>query len=191
MCHFSNELLNADLHSGVAMLHNLPVVLKCNAHFPSTECDDGSHILPAFRKLVDLFWIFDQSGAFEMLQNPDTDGFNTGTNQPYQSSLDILQQRLQNVPIDWESSNDVQRADVCVTRQWMRAVLWRISKFRSFSGDQITSLAQPIQIANEFLAVINKLPKTAIEAHGPSIVSQENTEVSKYLLTQLLGVQSL
>lgn len=154
------------------MLHNLPAVLKCNTNFPSTDGDDDSHILPAFRKLVNLFWIFDQSGAFDILQNADADGFNFGgTNLPHQLSLDILQQRLQDVPIDWESSNDIQRADICVTRQWMRAVLWRASLGRSSNSNQVTSLSHPIQIAREFLAVISKLPTTAIEAHGPSIVS--------------------
>lgn len=153
------------------MLHHLPVILKCNAHFPTTDGNDSSHILPAFRKLVNLFWIFDQSGAFDILQNADTDGLNSGgTNLLHQNSLDLVQQRLQDVPIDWESSNDVQRADICVTRQWMRAVLWKASN-RGSNFSPVTSLSHPIQIAQEFLSVISKLPTTAIEAHGPSIVS--------------------
>jgi hypothetical protein len=154
------------------MLHNLPVVLRCNARFPSTDGDDGSHVLPAFRKLINLFWIFDESGAFDILQNAGMGGFNFGeTNFRHQHSLDLLQQRLQDVPIDWESSNDVQRADICVTRQWMRAVLWKASLNRNSNANHATSLSHPIQIAREFLAVISKLPTTAIESHGPSIVS--------------------
>lgn len=153
------------------MLHKLPVVLECNARFPSTESDDGGHSLPAFRKLVNLFWMFDHSGAFAVLQDtehPPTDGVSLSC----QSSLDFLQQCLQDVPIDWESSNDVQRADICVTRQWMRAVLWKASLRISGSG-HATQLSHPIQIANEFLCVFEKLPAAAIEAHGPSIVSRE------------------
>jgi hypothetical protein len=123
------------------MLHNLPVVLRCNTQFPSSDGEDESHVLSAFRKLVNLFWTFDQSGAFDILQD-----------------------------IDWESSNDVQRADICVTRQWMRAVLWRISLLRNSGSDHVTSLSHPIQIAQEFLSVISKLPTAAIESHGPSIV---------------------
>lgn len=153
------------------MLHNLPVVLKCNTPFPSTDGDDGSHILPAFRKLIDLFWLFDQSGAFDVLQNIESATFEAPSTLCQHNSLDVLQRRLQQVSIDWESSSDVQRADICVTRQWMRAVLWRISLLHNSNSDQGTSLSQPIQIANEFLAVIAKLPSTAIEAHGPSIVS--------------------
>jgi hypothetical protein len=157
------------------MLHNLPAVLRCNTHFPSIDGDEDNHVLPAFRKLVNLFWIFDQSGAFDILQNIDdvdvADAGGTVATNQNQSSLDVLQQRLQDVPIDWEASNDVQRADICVTRQWMRAVLWRISLLRNSGSDHATSLSHPIQIAQEFLTVISKLPTAAIESHGPSIVS--------------------
>jgi hypothetical protein len=51
------------------MLHNLPVVLRCNTHLPSADVEDESGVLPAFRTLVNLFCIFDQYGAFEVLQN--------------------------------------------------------------------------------------------------------------------------
>ncbi|TLD33023.1 hypothetical protein PspLS_00764 [Pyricularia sp. CBS 133598] len=75
---------------GVAVLHGLPLVLNPspNARFPSLggfgdrkragdeENDDEAHILPAFRKLIDLFWIFDRSGAFDML------GESSGSNCP-------------------------------------------------------------------------------------------------------------
>jgi hypothetical protein len=154
------------------LLHNLPVVLKCDTNFPSTDGDDGTHILPAFRKLVNLFWLFDQSGAFDVLQNIEADVIDTSwATSQHRNSLDILQQRLQELPIDWELSNDIQRADIYVTRQWMRAVLWRISLLRNSNSAQVTTRSYPIQIAREFLTVISKLPSTAIEAHGPSIVS--------------------
>jgi hypothetical protein len=153
------------------MLHKLPVVLKPNTLFPAMDGrGDDTHILPAFQKLVNLFWIFDQSGAFDILQNSD-DILSFGEiESASRSSLDLLDKTLQNVPIDWESSNDVQRADICVTRQWMRAVLWRVSMNHGLSASHVTSLSHPIQIAKEFLGVISQLPSTALEAHGPSMV---------------------
>jgi hypothetical protein len=158
------------------MLHKLPVILKPNILFPSMHGDDESRILPAFQKLANLFWIFDQSGAFDILQNSDTDTFDFGeTESASRSCLGLLQKKLQEVPIDWESSNDVQKADICVTRQWMRAVLWRVSMNHGrlpSTPDSATSLSHPIQIAQEFLGFISQLPHTAIEAHGPTMVSQ-------------------
>lgn len=152
------------------MLHKLPVVLKSNISFPAMEYDEEVSILPAFRKLVNLFWIFDQSAAFDILQNP-----NSGSSTPQsnnQTVLTVLQKRLQEIPIDSGATNDVQAADICVTRAWMRAVLWRMTVTRGTHSpaEQTTSLAYPTHIAKEFLAVISKLPTTAIEAHGPSMV---------------------
>jgi hypothetical protein len=163
---------------GVAMLHKLPVVLKSNVQFPVMEYDEEVSILPAFRKLVNLFWIFDQSGAFDILQNP-----NSGSTTPSvenregepgsttQNVLTVLQRRLQEIPIDSGATNDVQAADICVTRAWMRAVIWRMIMSRGppSSSNAETSTAYPVQIAKEFLAVVAKLPITAIEAHGPSM----------------------
>lgn len=138
--------------------------------------DDETHILPAFQKLVDLFWTFDQSRAFEILKDSSADMFDTGDMESARrNSLYTLHKKLQEVSLDWDSSNEVQRADICVTRQWMRAVLWKaLNNYeRLNSGSQITSLDHPIQIAREFLGFISQLPSTALEAHGPTMVREQ------------------
>ncbi|KFY66058.1 hypothetical protein V496_02200 [Pseudogymnoascus sp. VKM F-4515 (FW-2607)] len=157
---------------GVGILYKLPVILKPNVLFPAMDGDDESHILPAFQKLVDLFWTFDQSRAFEIIEGSSADMFDTREMElARRNSLYTLHKKLQEVSLDWDSSNEVQRADICVTRQWMRAVLWKASNNYEglSSGTQITSLDHPIQIAREFLGFISQLPSTALEAHGPTM----------------------
>ena len=155
------------------MLHKLPVVLKSDISFPAMEYDEEVSILPDFRKLVNLFWIFDQSGAFDILQSSTS---STSTpHSPSQNVLTLLQKRLHEIPTDSGATNDIQAADICVTRAWMRAFLWRVninrsSGYQPSSSNPETSLEYPIQIAKEFLAIISDLPTTAIEAHGPSMV---------------------
>ncbi|KAH8204604.1 hypothetical protein TruAng_001233 [Truncatella angustata] len=148
---------------GVAMLHKLPVVLKPAIMFPTPAGDDQAHVLPAFLKLVNLFWVFDQSGIFEILQNSDTDLSNMTSTA--QGCLGLLQTHLQDNAVDFESSNDVQKADIFVTRQWMRAVLWRAAARFGMA----TMASSPIRIAKELLSFMSQLPKTAIEAHGPTM----------------------
>jgi hypothetical protein len=150
---------------GLAVLHKLPVILKPAILFPIPNGDgsDQTQVLPAFLKLVNLFWVFDQSGIFEILQNSDTD--NSNMVSTVRGCLDLLQNRLQDSTADYESSNDVQKADIFVTRQWMRAVIWRAA-VRFGMGPVAGS---PIRIAREFLQFMSQLPKTAIEAHGPTI----------------------
>lgn len=154
------------------MLHKLPVVLRCNIpSFSLDDVDDETHVLPAFRKLVNLFWIFDQSGAFDILQNTDDNQFPLAISDP--SNIDLLPSQLREISVDSELSNDIQRADICVTRQWMQVILWRASMNRGRAlpdAQQATSLSHPIQIAKEFLETVSRLPSAAMEAHGPAMV---------------------
>ncbi|KAK9781772.1 hypothetical protein SCAR479_01643 [Seiridium cardinale] len=148
---------------GVAMLHKLPVILKPAIMLPTPAGDDQAHLLPAFLKLVNLFWVFDQSGIFEILQNSDSDMSNMTSTA--RGCLGLLQTHLQDNAADYESSNDVQKADIFVTRQWMRAVLWRAA----VRFGMATMASSPIRIAREFLNFMSQLPKAAIEAHGPTM----------------------
>ncbi|RSL48584.1 hypothetical protein CEP54_012839 [Fusarium duplospermum] len=153
---------------GVALLHKLPIVLKPNILFPwFGGADDQAEVLPAFLKLVHLFWVFDQSGIFEILRNADTDSDIPNMASVAQSCLELLQQKLLDSVDndDWGPVNQVQRADMFVTRQWMRAVLWRASlRF----GIVIPGM-NPIDIAKDFLSLVSELPKAALESHGPTL----------------------
>ncbi|KAB5547079.1 NADP-dependent oxidoreductase domain-containing protein [Coniochaeta sp. 2T2.1] len=172
---------------GVAALHKLPVVLRSAEKLPpldSGDPDDEAHILPAFKKLVNLFWIFDQARAFEILQDAadDTDcpevapggGVSAMANHEF---LTALQKRLQDAPLDLgNGGNDVQKADIFVTRQWMQILVWRatwrtvLSNWSTDGGRSGAALATgPIQIAQELLDRISQLPNAALEAHGPTI----------------------
>lgn len=158
---------------GVAVLHKFPIVLKWQPVFPPLEDrlnieHDEAHILPAFKKLVDLFCIFDQSGAFDLLTQAED---NADVHQG--GRLEYLQQRLQETSSDLDASNDVQKADICVTRCWMQAVVWRASLRRPRTAvifaEERGILAQPYRIVNDFLTHICHYSKTALEAHGPTI----------------------
>lgn len=178
---------------GVAMLHKLPVVLKWQASFPllvdriTVELDEA-HILPAFKKLVDLFWLFDQSGAFDLLTQADDDA---ETHQ--ESRLEYLQHRLQEMSSDECESNDVQRADICVTKCWMQAVVWRASLRRSKAAtfsQRESHHSQPYRIVADFLSHICHCSKTALEAHGPTIelkIYEIASALTEYIYTLANG----
>ncbi|KAK0631381.1 hypothetical protein B0T14DRAFT_406434, partial [Immersiella caudata] len=163
---------------GVAMLHKLPVVLQRAERLPpldSGSADEEAHILPAFKKLANLFWIFDQSRAFDILLEAadNVGGMSSGASSTLNREMfDLLQQRLQDVPIDLASSgNDVQKADIFVTRQWMQVLLWRaaLCSWTASPSTSSTAVTGPIQIAQEFLDLICQLPHSALESHGSDI----------------------
>lgn len=192
---------------GVAMLHKLPTILvwqpnrfpplddtwiNSNPHNNNTaEKQDEAHILPAFKKLVNLFWVFDQGGAFDIILNADDDADPDSDSQRRSSRLEYLQRRLQEMSWAEElESNEVQQADILVTKSWMQAVLWRASvrrhQYRPVGSSSETTTvvgvaaaashyqqtpiaAGPYRIVNEFLSHISHYSKTALEAHGPTI----------------------
>lgn len=152
------------------MLHKLPVVLRPNIIFPwSGRVDDRAHVLPAFLKLVHLFWVFDQSGIFEILRNAD-DGDVSSMESLARGCLELLQAKLQDSAEEGPGdggSNDVQRADMLVTRQWMRAVLWRAA----LRFGVVVPVMNPVDVAGEFLSLVAQLPMAALESQGPTLVS--------------------
>jgi len=175
------------------MLHKLPVILKTDVQFPCMEGEDDTNVLPAFQKLINLFRLFDQSGAFDILERSDTNTFNlSAMGDSSRDCLILLQKKLEDVPNDWEVSNDVQRADICATRQWMRAVLWSVYMDHGMSQnvDQLISMSLPFKIAKDFLGVISQLPKTAIEAHGPAMVSMPSFLISA-MLNLVSGIEDI
>lgn len=151
---------------GVAMLHKLPPILTWQDSFPALDGQgeqDEAQILPAFKKLVDLFWTFDQGGAFDLIHAD-----NSGDMQR-SSRLDFLQRRLQDMSEEEYGTNEVQEADLLVTKSWMQTVLWRAHSRSASSRGQTALVLQPYRIVNDFLSHISHYSKAALEAHGPTI----------------------
>lgn len=157
-------------------MHKFPVAIKTNIALPVVDNNDESQVLPGFLNLVNLFWTFDQSGMFNIDPDQDTDipAVLNGVNLDVHF-LEMLQKKLQEAPTEQEAIEDVQKADICVTRHWMRMILWKLySKSGPLalpSSGQVMSEAFPVVVAREFLNIISKLPNSAIEAHGFGMVS--------------------
>ncbi len=130
--------------------------------------DDIAVVLPDFLKLISLFLVLDQSGIFDILKELD---ISPSKNSSFaKSCLEQVQQKLQQSARDmsWGVGNDVQRADVVVTRHWVRAVLWRTA---SRFGVSIPML-DPLDVADDFLTAVSEIPSTALESHGQTLVSE-------------------
>ncbi|KAF7588569.1 hypothetical protein BBP40_005488 [Aspergillus hancockii] len=149
-----------------------PVALKTNISAPEVDEHDESQVLPAFLKLLGLFQNFEKSGMFDIIQD-ETSELQPGANQaghvdwPF---LESLQRNLQDGSMLFDHISDVQKADLCVTRHWMRMILWKLSPKNpltsSPSADQSMSLCFPVSVAKELVGIVSQLPRSAIEAHG-------------------------
>ncbi|KAJ5167052.1 uncharacterized protein N7482_005833 [Penicillium canariense] len=158
---------------GVCILHKLPVVLRTNISTPALDVDDEPQVLPAFLKLLTLFRLFEQSKMFDFIED-DSLGvcpIQGDVRNLDSRSLDMLHDQLQEGSALMDHISDVQKADLCVTRHWMRIILWKVSakNHESFPYRWRLSPSLPIMVAKDLLNIVSQLPRTAIEAHGLGI----------------------
>ncbi|KAE8353370.1 hypothetical protein BDV28DRAFT_148108 [Aspergillus coremiiformis] len=157
---------------GVCILHRFPVTLKTNISAPQIDEHDEPQVLRAFVKLLGLFQIFEKSGMFDIIQDEHSDLLPDANQVSLVDApfLESLQRNLQDGSLLFEHISDVQKADLCVTRHWMRMVLWKLSPKKSLasspSADRSMSLYFPIMVAKELVGIVSQLPRSAIEAHG-------------------------
>ncbi|PYI30026.1 hypothetical protein BP00DRAFT_221238 [Aspergillus indologenus CBS 114.80] len=157
---------------GVCILHKLPVILKTNVSTPALDTSDEPQVLPAFLKLLNLFRLFEQSRMFDLIED-DNVGRDTISDEVQGVDarfLRLLQENLQDGSALLDHISDVQKADLCVTRHWMRMILWKFSFKQGLQGSPSSqwpnSPSFPVLVAKELLNIVSQLPRTAIEAHG-------------------------
>lgn len=129
----------------------------------------------AYQQLISMFWHFDKSGVFDLLDNYDFDFSKASSHQSGQSgAFASLQKQLDETSMETRSLNSVQALDIQITRQWMRMILWRLAASHGFLSrtSDAMDLQQnsPLNIAHELLHVVSQADTAAIEAHGPALV---------------------
>ncbi|KAK3651450.1 hypothetical protein LTR56_005592 [Elasticomyces elasticus] len=127
-------------------------------HLPKLDENAQPFQLTAFVMLCRMFTYFHEA---------------TACTQHTPRTLMILHNQLQNVPGLSPYYNDLQRADLSVTQQWMRLMFWKmaISQFNMTAdpdGD-IQSMLFPVRIARDLLAHMSSLSIDTLEAHGPGM----------------------
>ncbi|KAL2835420.1 hypothetical protein BJY01DRAFT_76872 [Aspergillus pseudoustus] len=74
--------------------------------------------------------------------------------------------------------SDAQRADICVTQQWLDLVLWRAALQQSLlstkAGLRSRTFSYPEDIALSLLQVLTSLPQESVEVHGLGIFEKIN-----------------
>lgn len=67
----------------------------------------------------------------------------------------------------------IQKADLLITQQWLRLIVWRSSEQRHLlswsSPHESMDIAFPLEIARSTVSILESLPSTAVEVHGMGI----------------------
>src|SRR4051794_33286842 len=112
--------------------------------------------------------------SYHLLDSNFVDSWNEASEAPVSTLTYTTLQRQLNLPHPSHLSlTDIQKADILVTQQWLRLIVWQSSMrqglFSSNAEDESMTFRYPLKIAHSLLGVISSLPTTSIEVHGMGI----------------------
>ncbi|KAF2121698.1 hypothetical protein BDV96DRAFT_564755 [Lophiotrema nucula] len=139
--------------------HDIPTMLKRTPDLPQlADLNDGS-INPAFLQLCRLFHILDVT----ITADPST----------ARDALALAQQQLSDDVASRGLQNELQRADISMTQQWMRIYLWQhalgVTNLSSTNPEDEFSFSFPAKVAQSVLGYLTSLSRESLEAHGPGM----------------------
>lgn len=105
-----------------------------------------------------------------------------------------LHRRVQNALPARLDISEVQEADILVSQQWLRTILWQLGTSRmllsSSSNDEFLRFSFPIQISHDLLAITNRMSPETLEVHGIGIC-EKVFEVASTLVDVMICDPSL
>jgi hypothetical protein len=163
---FSFNMLTPTPHRSFAILRHKPLTLSKTPEFPTTLHDyELPEIHDGFMRLVNSYHLLDSSFV---------DSWNEATGARASTLTYTALQRQLNRPQPSDVPlTDIQKADILVTQQWLRLIVWQSSMrqglLSSNAEDESMTFRYPLKIAYSLLDVISSLPTTSIEVHGMGI----------------------
>ncbi|KAG0652636.1 putative sucrose utilization SUC1 [Hyphodiscus hymeniophilus] len=149
-----------------AILRHKPLTLSKTPAFPSTVHEyEDPEIHSGFMHLVHSYHVLDSSFV---------DSWNEASEAPASTlAYTALQQHLNLPHPSHVSLTNIQKADILVTQQWLRLIVWQSSMrqglLSSSAAEESMTFRYPLQIAHTLLSVISSLPTASIEVHGMGI----------------------
>lgn len=148
-----------------ALERHRPLSLHPTIDLPSAEGSEKS-IVSGFVYLISLFRCLDDE--FMGLWNKVKTECSTAW-------LSNLQQRLYDaLPADLQTT-ETQAADIKITQQWLRVMVWQLSitngSLHSTSSNSAMTFKYPIDVARDLIKDLSRLSLASMEVHGVGLVS--------------------
>jgi hypothetical protein len=152
-----------------ALQRHRPLTLQRTIDLPTVSPGPEATIISGFLDLVSLFQNFDDK--FLSLWNLSSTNSNASP-----ESLVQLQDILRFALPDVSSRTEIQQADLLVSRQWLKTMVWQLCVAKgllsSSATDESLSFQYPVTIARDMVLVSRLLPSKAFEANGVGILEK-------------------
>lgn len=131
---------------------------------PSSIDQDLSQNLKGFNYMVDL-WSQINSDFLSMWNDKRFPVTPEWMAQQHEKLRHALPERLE--------ISEVQEADILISQQWLRTILWQLSTSRmllsSSASNEALRFSFPIQISQDLLKITNRMSAETLEVHGIGI----------------------
>ncbi|KIV90079.1 hypothetical protein PV10_07421 [Exophiala mesophila] len=155
---------------GLAILRNKPTLITRIPRLSPEYFDEQDGIvLAGFSALVNLFSILDEKFVRLWSTSAEED---VSATEPI-DNIAALQHGLNEMMLDHFAMTDIQKADVLVTRHWLRLIFWQASMRQGLisysAADPIFSSSYPITIGQDLCNSISDISYEAVLVHGLGI----------------------
>ena len=152
-----------------ALQRHRPLTLQRSINLPAASTGPEATILSGFLDLLSLFQNFDDT--FLTLWN-----FSSENSMISPESLIRLQNVLKFALLDISDRTEMQQADLLVSREWLKMMVWQLCVTRRLLSSSTTnesmSFQYPFTLARNVVLVSQFLPAEAFEANGVGILEK-------------------
>jgi len=156
---------------GYALQRHRPLTLRRSINLPVVEDGQEGAIMDGVLDSIGLFRNFGD-GFMSMWNSTQGSGETAVSPQPLIKLQEFLKCAIPNV----RERTDIQQADLLVTRQWLKTIVWQLCLNKGMlSSNTITdcmSFHHPVDIARDVILVSRFLPLKAFQANGVGILEK-------------------
>lgn len=160
---------------GFALHKHRPLTLHATIEIPPVGEDESEAV--AIRGLLYL------SNLFRTIDDKFSRVWNTARSECSPTWLADLQRQLTEALPPELNCTEAQEADIRITQQWLRIVVWQMSTasgcLSSSSPDAFMSFTYPIDVSKEVVDITRQLSQRALEVHGIGLVRSNIRQKSR------------
>ena len=118
-----------------------------------------------------------QVNLFRVIDDEFSRSWNKGRSDCSASWLMRIQDQLTEALPEDVKCSDIQLADLSVTQQWLRSIVWQLATASGCLSSNSPAIAMnfsyPIDIARDVLSITSRVSRRSMEIHGIGLVSLE------------------
>jgi hypothetical protein len=156
----------------LAILDYRQAIMRPLSDLPEDDPTIPMGVQKGFNQIIRLFQLLDVEFLQNWLGNHDS----RITPAWIESKQAELDQQLDNPGGNYAVLNSMQKADLVVTKQWLKTLVWRLAMsntlLSSNSPKECLSLLFPIRLSKQLRHQLSTISKDDIEIHGSGIVQK-------------------